>query len=247
MNIFSITTTLRFVPYKANQSRWAVYYLPEPETPLHSLGGSWLDRGVNGRAAGHPELPSAITPARWREVTESARRYGFHATLKPPFRLAAAYTPDDLVQSLSALAARQKALQCSPLTLSQLGSFLALVLSEPCPSLEELAADCVRDLDCFREPLSDEELALRTNDSLNDRELMHLKRWGYPYVLDTWKFHMTLTCSLPEEPRRMFYQHLREYCAPAYESPLSVASICQLEEPGPGLPFRLVRRFPLSA
>ena len=138
-------------------------------------------------------------------------------------------------------------MHCSPLSLARLGGFIALVLSRPCRSLEELAAECVRDLDPLRAQPTAQELAARRKEDLTGRELMHLERWGYPYVLDTWKFHMTLTCALPEEQRQIFYAHLHERCAPVYETPLSVCSISLLEEPGPGLPFRLIERFSLAA
>jgi hypothetical protein len=40
----------------------------------------------------------------WRELTAEPRRYGFHATLKAPFRLAAGLSADELFQAVAALA-----------------------------------------------------------------------------------------------------------------------------------------------
>ena len=230
-----------------SQSRWAIYYLPEPASALHLVGTDWLGYDMDQSLTLCPELPPAIPRERWIEVTSAARRYGFHATLKPPFRLADDRTPQRLIQSLHAFASGRRALQCPSLVLARLGGFLALVPSEPCPALEELSADCVRDLDSFRRPLTTPELSSRRNASLTDRELNNLERWGYPYVLDTWKFHMTLTCSLPAEQRCIFYTHLTERCAPACEAPLSISSICLLQEPCAGSRFQLVKRFPLAA
>ena len=211
------------------------------------MGRDWLGYDLDKSLTLCPELPPTIPRERWIEVTSAPRRYGFHATLKPPFRLAEHQTPDRLMQSLHTFASRHRAFNCPSLVLAQLGGFLAFVLSESCPGLEELSADCVRDFDSFRQPITAAELSSRRNESMTDRELINLEQWGYPYVLDTWKFHMTLTCSLSAEQRHVFYTHLTERCAAVCEAPLSVSSICLLQEPRAGSQFQLVKRFPLAA
>ena len=133
------------------------------------------------------------------------------------------------------------------LVLGPLGHFLALVLSESSEVLSNFAADCVREFDSFRAPAGEAEIKKRMRDSLSPREQEHLFRWGYPYVLDTWKFHMTLTCSLPGDALELFRTHLSERFADVCVAPLQVDAISLFEQPAAGAPFRLLDRYRLTA
>ena len=63
-------------------TRYAIYYLP-PAGALADFGARWLGWDVRrGAAAVQLDLPGL------RDATEAPRKYGFHGTLKPPFRLA---------------------------------------------------------------------------------------------------------------------------------------------------------------
>src|ERR1700679_2733683 len=83
-----------------NPSRYGIYFCPRSETPLHRMGSHWLGRDATTCATLDPDLPDLIRPADWLRVTGNPRRYGFHATLKPPFRLAEGVTVDDLQAAL---------------------------------------------------------------------------------------------------------------------------------------------------
>ena len=64
-------------------ARVAVYYAPRPDDPLFAAGATWLGRDPESDApAPQPDLPDIV------EITAEPRLYGFHATLKPPMRLA---------------------------------------------------------------------------------------------------------------------------------------------------------------
>lgn len=225
-----------------NTSRYSIYFAPSPGAPLHSLGSRWLGRDAATGESLDPDLPGDIARDEWQRVTESPRRYGFHATLKPPFRLAENTTFAGLKAAVRDFAGRHKGFAAPALGVAKLGNFLALTLSEPSAEFASFAADSVEEFDRFRAPASEEELAQRLGSSLSSRLREHVLRWGYPYVFDTWKFHMSLTCALPEPSLRPLESYLRHRFAPVCERPLLVDSVCIFHEPHPGAFFRLVER-----
>jgi hypothetical protein len=230
-----------------NAPRYALYFSPPEDSSLARLGDEWLGRGPAMITRSIPTLPHSIDPLEWSFVTEAAASYGFHATLKPPFRLVEGATRSELQQVASSFAASKSRFAAPHLVLGTLGHFLALVLSESSEIFSCFAADCVREFDLFRAPAGEAEIKKRMHDSLSPREHELLFRWGYPYVLDTWKFHMTLTCSLPDDALQGFHAHLSERFAEACVPPLQVDSICLFEQPAAGAPFRLIDRFRLRA
>jgi putative phosphonate metabolism protein len=225
-----------------NTSRYGIYFAPEPGALLHSIGSRWLGRDAVTGESLDPILPPGIEHGAWQSATESLRRYGLHATLKPPFRLASNATIEDLQTELREFASRHDCFEAPPLQLGSLGRFLALVLSEPSNKFTQLAAGCVEEFDRFRAPATEQELAQRLRDSLSAREREHVLRWGYPYVFDTWKFHISLTGSLPPQSLPPLEQSLRQHFAPVCEQPLRVDSVCIFREPSPGAPFCIVDR-----
>jgi len=226
--------------------RYAIYFTPEERTPLYEMGSRWLGRDAVSGLAVAPGLPNGIGLHEWREATASPRRYGFHATLKPPFSLAADRDVEQLRVSLRTFAAGHKAYFLPRLMVAALGRFLALIPSEPYPDLCQLAADCVWDFEDFRAPASAKDLSRRRHPNMSERELEHLARWGYPYVLDTWKFHMTLTGSIEQELRHNLHQYLRQLFATQCETPLPVTSICLFAEREPNSDFFLIERAALG-
>jgi len=225
-----------------NTSRYAIYFSPGTGAPLYRLGSRWLGRDASTGESLDPDLPGDIAREEWLRVTESPRRYGFHATLKPPFRLAENTTFGGLQAALRDFAGRHESFAAPPLGVAKLGNFLALTLSEPSAEFASLAADSVEEFDRFRAPATEQELAQRLGGSLPSRLREHVLRWGYPYVFDTWKFHMSLTCTLTEPSLPPLEWYLRHRFAPVYDQPLLVDSVCIFHEPSPGAAFRLVER-----
>src|SRR5271163_3354025 len=95
--------------------RYALYFAPRPETALAQFGARWLGWDVErGRAVDAVEtagLPTELHAA----VTADPCRYGFHATLKAPFRLAEGATESDLIGVGAAFAAEHTALTAAAL------------------------------------------------------------------------------------------------------------------------------------
>lgn len=215
--------------------RHAVYWAPEPEHPLWAAGCAWLGRDPAQAAQGAP-LPDRREP--WR--------YGFHATLKPPMALADGLGPADLVAALQRLATDYPAFDLPPLRVGTLHDFVALRLAGPCPPLQALADDCVMRLDALRRPLTADEAA-RREAGLDDAQRERLARWGYPHVLAGWRCHLTLSDRLPSDERRAEVLRAAErHFAAALAAPCRVATLAWFEEPAPGQPFVLRRRFALG-
>jgi putative phosphonate metabolism protein len=225
-----------------NASRYALYFCPSPGAALYGQGSQWLGRDATTGEEFDPSLPDRIQRQDWLHATESPRRYGFHATLKPPFRLAEDTTYEELREALQEFAKKQVCFCAPRLRIGTLGRFLALTLSAPSEDFANLAAECVTEFDRFRSPATEAELAQRLRDTLSQREREHVLRWGYPYVLDTWKFHMSLTGSLPPEALPPLEQYLGQRFAPACGEALLVDSVCIFHESHPGAQFHLMDR-----
>ncbi len=226
--------------------RYALYFCPQQSSMLYRFGCRWLGRDVvTGADLEQPDL-FAISPERLRAATASARRYGFHATLKPPFRLVDGMGEADLVEAAQRFAAGLTAFQAPPLVLRDLAGFLALQLSEPSVEMEMLAAACVTGLDHFRAPPSAAEIARRRSSGLTPRHEELLARWGYPFVMEAFRFHMTLTEKLEEEERALFEEVLDPMVDRFAGEKLTVDSVALYREPAPGQPFMLLTYLPFG-
>lgn len=220
--------------------RVALYYAPENEDPLFAAGASWLGRDpASGAPAPQPALEGI------EEVTAEPARYGFHATLKPPMRLAPGRSLDDLAQAVHALSERVAPFDLPPLAVTDLHGFLALRETGPAPQLQALADICVAELDWLRAPPVPEELARRRRAGLSRLGEALLARWGYPYVFGAWFFHMTLTRRLNADEHALWRPAAEDHFARALARPRRVADLCLFTQPDAGAPFRLAARFPL--
>lgn len=219
--------------------RYAVYYAPRPDDPLHAFARRWL------RPEPDDVIARNIDDATRRHITAEPRRYGVHGTLKPPFALAQGCSEAMLTDAISAFAASRRSFLLPPLGLARIGRFLALVPRRPCGRLRALADDCVRAFDAFRAPPAAAELERRRAGGLTARQDALLVEWGYPYVLDEFRFHLTLTESLAPDELRIVETALRDLVEPMCRGPRLVSDLCLFVEPAPGEDFRLLRRFPL--
>ncbi len=227
-------------------ARYAVYFAPDPASALWRFGTRWLGRDpISGTDLAQPRLPG-IDQARLRQVTESPRHYGFHATLKAPFELSPGATRADLDDALRRFAAGRPAFELAPLRAAALGGFLALLTSQEEPALQKLADASVREFDRFRAPPPPQEIARRRTGSLTDRQRGYLDAWGYPFVFDAFRFHMTLTCRLDAREGGRFLEELQPLTEELNGDRVAVDAICLFEQPNRGAPFRLTGRYILG-
>jgi hypothetical protein len=165
-----------------------------PVGPLADFGASWLGWDVlHGRETPQPDMPGLD------DITMTPRKYGFHATLKPPFRLAEGQDVQALEAAASDLAVDLAPAICDGLKLTTLGRFVALTPQDDMQAVRRVAGACVRELDRFRAPASEAELARRRKVGLSPAQEALLTQWGYPYVMEEFRFHMTLTARLPQD------------------------------------------------
>lgn len=230
-----------------SEARYAIYFAPAKESELERVCSSVLGRCARtGKNLMQPRLPG-IEPERLAELTASPRHYGLHGTLKAPFFLAEGATEADLLGAVAVLAAGRPAFACPPLRLEAVGSFLALTPVSPCRELEALARACVTELDRYRRPPSADELARRRAKGLTVVQDSLLQRWGYPYVLEEFRFHLTLTGTIPEtDERRRIQAGLAALLEPILQSSAPVTEIHVFRQPARHAPFTVLAASPLA-
>ena len=223
--------------------RYAIYWAPGPG-PLADFAAGWLGWDpLAGRAVPHPAV--AGLPRPLPEITAPPRRYGFHGTIKAPFRLADTARAAALHEAGQALCAELPPVTLPGLSLHRIGGFLALVPDGDTGPLGALAAAVVDRLDGFRAALSADEIARRGPDRLTPRQRMHLARWGYPHVMEDFRFHLTLTGDLPASEAAAVEEVLRPLLVPVLPRPFRIDALCLFGQGRDGL-FRLLHRYTLS-
>nr|WP_319247786.1 DUF1045 domain-containing protein [uncultured Celeribacter sp.] len=221
--------------------RYAVYYAPQPG-PFAEFCAHWLGwDAFEGMPVPHPALDGL--PRSLHEITEAPRKYGFHGTLKPPFRLSGSRA--DLMADLEAFAAAHAPVRLDGLALSQIGGFLALTPTGDVSALEWLASEIVATLDPHRAQPGETELARRRAAGLTPRQDAYLVQWGYPYVMEDFKFHLTLTGKLTEAEAAAVKDALAPHLIPLLPEPFDISDLCLFGEAEDGR-FHLLHRYTLS-
>ncbi len=224
-------------------TRYAIY-VTLPSGPLAALGAAWLGWDA---ATGTPCPPPDISglPAPVHDLTTAPRKYGLHATIKPPFRLAVGTDVAELDAALSAFCATQGSVTLEGLALNRLGSFLALTPIGDTSTLSELAARSVQQLDRFRAPPEAAELARRTAARLSERQKELLSLYGYPYVMEAFRFHITLTGKLSADELAQTEAALRPRLEGLLPEPFRIDALTLCGEDASGY-FHEIRRVPLT-
>jgi len=176
--------------------RYAIYYAPSLESEFWNLGSEWLGRCAATQMKLPQPLIDAMPVETFHQLTHAPRRYGWHATLKAPFSLHPEFALDDLVDAVRRVCHQFKPFVMPRLEVRRLDDFLALVPNGDVTAIRQVANQCVTDLHPLTEALSESELSRRRTSPLSAEQDQMLVRWGYPYVLEHFKFHMSLTGSL---------------------------------------------------
>src|SRR5260370_39547643 len=136
-----------------------------------------------------------------------------------------------------------------PLITPEVGSisgFIAVVPAEPSPEVERLAADCASEFDSFRAPLTPEDRARRNPFDLTPRQREYLDRWGYPYVMEEFRFHMTLTGRLDPARREPVMAMLRDRFSAIGLKTLAIDRIAVFRQDDAGSRFRIINHHVLA-
>lgn len=205
--------------------RYAVYYAPRPGA-FATRAAEWLGWSAEtGQPLPQPKVEGIADPAA---ITEGARRYGFHGTLRAPFRLAEGVTALHLMDALASLSCRLSPVVCDGLRLEDMHGFLALTPEGCEAALLDLGAAVVEATNPLRAPLTEAERARRRPESLSSRQRGLLDRWGYPHVMEEFRFHLTLTDRLadPGPVAAVLAAHF----APVLPRPFVIEDLCLFGE-----------------
>jgi hypothetical protein len=225
-------------------ARFAIYAAPGTGSAdaagvvLREQAEQWLGRSISGDPVA-PGIPAGWTRESIDAITADARRYGFHGTLKAPFYLAEGRTLEELDAAVARFAAGNAGAVIPRLSLVRMGAFFALVHGAEAPGLHALADEVVKAFDGFRAPTTDAELARRFRASLTPRQRELLGAWGYPYVLDEFRFHLTLTDRIPQERQPEVERTLSDWFAGSLGAAVPVGALALFTEAEPGAPFVL--------
>lgn len=226
--------------------RFAIYFAPSATSNLWERAATWLGRDANDGDLFNGPV-AGIDRDRLLNLTQSANRYGFHATLKAPMALADGYNEADLRAALDEFAARHRPVNLGKLRLASLQGFLALMVDGENEALADFAAHVVEDFDPFRAPMSTKDYAARASKGLNERQIELLGAYGYPYVFEQFRFHMTLTDRLGDEDAQDIAQAAATWFGPVLEDEVILDRLSLFHEPEAGKPFRRVGDFRLGA
>ncbi len=219
--------------------RFAVYYAP-PAGDFADVAAAWL--GWDAALGCAVQQPDLGLPAA--QITTDPRKYGFHGTIKPPFRLAEGQSEADLRAGLAALARQLAPVVLPGLRLKNLDGFLALVPQGDAAALGALAEAVVKGLEPFRAPLNAAEMAKRRPERLTPRQLHLLQAYGYPFVMEEFRFHLTLTNRLSEPLASLAADRLAAHFAPVIPQPFIISDLCLFGEAADGR-FHLLHRYTL--
>jgi putative phosphonate metabolism protein len=226
--------------------RYAIYYVPAPGSDLDRFGAQLLGYDAfSGEEQPFPNGIGQIVPD-WRDLTRDPRKYGFHATLKAPMALAPGRTEAELLAACESFANTPRSIPVIRPVVDSISGFIAVTPAEPSADLERLAADCTREFDSFRAPLTPEDRARRSPSRLTPKQQKHLDRWGYPYVMEDFRFHLTLTGRLEAERRETLLTVLRQRFAALKITALAVDRIALFRQDGADSRFRIVKHHALE-
>jgi hypothetical protein len=219
--------------------RYAIYFVPQPSSRLYQYGSSIL--GYDSYTGGSIGFPDAFGAVNWNELSATPRAYGFHATLKAPFHLAPSCTEPQLVNALQNFAALGHAGHSFRPALRELEDFIAVVPQKAEASLDALAASCTTIFDAYRAPMSQQERARRLASGLSQVQIQNLDRWGYPFVLSEFRFHMTLTGAVPQRRKKAIlavllngFHHMK------VEPSIAIDRLALMKQETPKAPFRVL-------
>lgn len=200
--------------------RFAIYFAPARDSALWRAAEGWFaQRDVQA-------------------ILVAARRYGFHATIKAPMALADGMDRAELEMALTEFAGARAPVSLGQLAPTPIDGFLALIAAPQPQALTDFAASVVAAFERFRQPMSAEDRARRLRTPLTARQIALLDEYGYPYVLDQFLFHMTLTDRLEPEPLAAMQARAADWFGAALAQPIVLDRLVLFHEAEPGGAFR---------
>ncbi|WP_027575037.1 DUF1045 domain-containing protein [Bradyrhizobium sp. WSM1743] len=226
--------------------RYAIYFAAGSGSALSRFGAALL--GYDAYTGDEVPFPREAlqTAPDWRDISADPRKYGFHATLKAPMALTSGKTEADLMAACATFAGKPQTIPVIRPVVDTISGFIAVIPAEPVGALQQFAADCVREFDSFRAALTAEDRARRKPDGLTERQRDYLDRWGYPYVMEEFRFHMTLTGRLDAERRGPILEMLRGRFAVLGIDTLAVDRLALFKQDATKARFRIIGEWALA-
>jgi putative phosphonate metabolism protein len=227
--------------------RFAIYFVPAAYTALYRFGAAVLGYDCyTGEGVARPS-GLGLTEAEWDRLAAEPRTYGFHATLKAPFRLRAGLDQVELIEAVQSLAVSFPTIPMIDPVVGIIDGFVAIIPNAQSPPLDRLAAECVTALDQFRAPLESHERNKRLAADLSERQIASLDRFGYPYVLDDFRFHMTLTGRVAPQERAAIRGLLQDAFGQLVgNSPVPIDRVVVLQKDDLTARFRVLAEAPIT-
>ncbi|MBB4952931.1 putative phosphonate metabolism protein [Agrobacterium vitis] len=227
--------------------RYAIYFTPPQGHALTIAASRWLGRDAFSNQEMEQVPVPGVSSGEIAALTAEPRRYGFHATLKAPFSLKEGEAEESLVEAFEAFCASNTAFDIPNVIVGQLGPFFALVPDQTYPQLQDFTATVVQFFERFRAPLSDADMARRKPERLSERQRHLLEQWGYPYVMEEFRFHMTLTGPVDAAQSQTMQLALDDVFADYTHRALAISGLGLFIEKSRGAPFTAVSWLPLKA
>ena len=227
--------------------RHAIFAAPPRDDPLTALAARWLGRDAwTGETVARPDEGVTRPDGGLDAFVAAPRRYGFHATIVAPFRPASGAGADAVDRSLETFCAGEAPIPL-PLRVGRIGPFFALVPDRPSDALDAMEARAVRHFHPLRATPTPDEIARRNPERLTDRQRALLQAWHYPYVLDEFRYHMTLTGPVPDDEVAHVGEAIAAHFPPGALTGFTLDGLARFVEPGPGAPFTIARWVPFTA
>lgn len=217
--------------------RYALYFTPPEDHDLTRAASTWLGRDAFSGESLRQKPIGTLSAEYIANLTSAPCRYGFHGTLRAPFYLAEGKNEAELVSATSDFAQSHKPFGMPSLKVGRLGPFFALVPASDTQELNRFTGKVLKAFEPFRAPLTQVDYQRRKPEQLTERQRNYLKEWGYPYIFDDFRFHMTLTGPVPEEDADAVEDVLTTYFAPFLNTPVPCDGPSLFVEANAGGPF----------
>jgi hypothetical protein len=126
-----------------------------------------------------------------------------------------------------------------------IGDFLAMMPVEQSAAVRDFANETMLAFEPFRAPLGGADRARRFESGLTERQGEYLDRYGYPYVLEHFLFHMTIGDRLLDPDRNDIIKAAEDWFAPVLDTPLVLDRLTLFVEPEAGAAFVRLGDYPL--
>ncbi len=220
--------------------RYAVYFTPPSTDPLTQAGASWLGRDAYTGEPLSDGKPDGFSTQEFAYNTAEPRRYGFHATIVAPFRLNPSKSEAGLVEAFDNFCISTMPFEAR-LEVTSILSFVAIMEAGRSDGLTAMAARAVEYFNPFLDALTEADIARRKPETLTNHQLVLLQRWGYPYVMDEFRFHMTLSGSLEKEARERMAMAAHERFDSILAKPIEIDGLALFVEHETGAPMTVLR------